>query len=208
MKTLFALLLALFAFPLAAQEAAAPEPQSETTRVVLETTMGSITLAIETERAPITAANFLRYVDEGRFDGAVFYRAMTLTWGDQPNGLIQGGTQNDPERILDPIEHEPTSVTGLGHKRGTISMARYDPGTATGDFSIMLQELGSLDAQPESDNPSSRAGFAAFGHVIDGMDVVEKIHTAPIDMEKGEGSMRGQLIADPVVIVSAKRIAP
>jgi len=210
MKTLFAALFALIALPLAAQDAqstsAEPETAHETAQIVLETTMGNITIAVETARAPITAANFLRYVDDKRFDGTVFYRAMTLNWGEQPNGLIQGGTENDRDRILAPIAHEPTSETGILHKRGTISMARYDPGTATGDFSIMLQELTSLDAQPNADNPSSRAGFAAFGHVITGMNVVEAIHKAPIDMEKGEGYMQGQLLADPVVIISARRV--
>src|SRR5690606_14883252 len=81
---------------------------------------GDIVVAPETERAPITSANFLRYVDEKRLDGTVFYRAMRLDWGGQPSGLIQGGTQFDPERILPPIAHEPTSATGVRHVAGAI----------------------------------------------------------------------------------------
>lgn len=201
----FALLLSP---SLAAQETEPAPPAPATTEVVLETTMGEIVVALETERAPITAGNFLRYVDEGRFDGTVFYRAMQLEWGDQPNGLIQAGTQMNPERILDPIPHEPTSETGVLHKRGTLSMARYDPGTATGDFSIFLRASPSMDAKPDAEDPARRPGFAAFGQVIEGMDVVEAIHAAPTDPELGEGFMKGQMLAEPVEIVKARRVEP
>jgi peptidyl-prolyl cis-trans isomerase A (cyclophilin A) len=203
-----ALPLALATAAFAQEQPATPPPadEPETVLVVLETTMGDITAAIETERAPITAANFLRYVDEGRFDGIVFYRAMPLDWGEQPNGLIQAGTQHDPERVLPPIAHEPTSQTGVKHVRGALSMARNAPGTATGDFSIMLQEQPGMDADPTSDDPELRAGYAAFGHVVAGMDVVEAIHAAPTDPDKGEGWMKGQMLADPVEIVEARRV--
>lgn len=189
------------AFPAAAQDA---EPQHATAQVVIETNMGDITLALESERAPVTTRNFLRYAAEDRFDGTVFYRAMRLDWGEQPNGLIQGGTQMHPDRILEPIAHEPTSETGLKHVAGTISMARYDPGTATGDFSILLSDQPSLDAQPNSDNPDLKPGFAAFGHVTGGMDVVRAIFDAPIDPEKGEGIMKGQMLAEPVEIIDVR----
>jgi peptidyl-prolyl cis-trans isomerase A (cyclophilin A) len=188
--------------------AAAEDTQPPATElVVLETALGDITLAIETGRAPVTAANFLRYVDEHRFDGTAFYRAMRLDWGEQPNGLIQGGTQMDPKRVLPPIAHEPTSATGLRHTAGTISMARYAPGTATGDFSIMLSDQPSLDADPAGDTEDARAGFAAFGHVVSGLEVVRRIFSAPTDPEKGEGWMKGQMLADPVTILHARRLA-
>lgn len=203
-KRLAAALSLALAAPAAAQVAPAPP---RTDLVVLDTTLGDITLAIETERAPITAANFLRYVDEHRLDGTVFYRAMRLTWGPQPNGLIQGGTQYDPKRVLPPIAHEPTSQTGLSHVAGAISMARYAPGTATGDFSIMVSAQPSLDADPRGETDDARAGFAAFGHVVSGMDVVLKIFAAPTDPEKGEGWMKGQMLAEPVTIVHARRAA-
>ena len=186
-----------------------PEVQSReyaTQLVLIETTMGDITVSIETERAPITAANFLRYVDEDRFDGTHFYRAMHLDWGEPPNGLLQGGTQMDPDRVLDPIAHEPTSQTGLSHTNGALSMARYDPGTATGDFSIMIKDQTGLDADPTSSDPNRQLGFAVFGYVVDGMDVVQAIHALPPDPEKGEGWMKGQLLAEPVEIVDVRRL--
>ncbi len=200
--------LALIASPLAAQDTSLAEAEFETVNVVLDTEMGEITIALETERAPITAGNFLRYVEDDRFDGAVFYRAMSLKWGEQPNGLLQGGTDNDPDRILDPIAHEPTNETGLSHTNGAVSMARYEPGTATGDFTIMIQDQLSLDARPRAENPDQRPGYAVFGYVVDGMDVVHAIHAAPIDPEKGEGWMKGQILAQPVKIVEARRAEP
>ena len=195
----FAALVAL-APPLAAQGDSTPR----TDRVVLETTQGSIVLEIETGRAPLTAANFLRYVAEDRFDGTKFYRAMRLDWGTQPNGLLQGGTQMDPDRILDPVEHEPTTLTGLSHRAGAISMARYAPGTATGDFSIMLSVQTGLDADPAAEDEDARAGFAVFGRVVEGMEVVRAIFDAPTDPDRGEGWMKGQMLADPAEILDAR----
>ena len=202
---------ALIATPLTAQDdslapAAPPEREFATQLVLIETSMGDITVSLETERAPITAGNFLRYVDEDRFDGTKFYRAMHLDYGEPPHGLLQGGTQMHPDRVLDPIAHEPTSATGLSHTDGALSMARYDPGSATGDFSIMIKDQTGLDANPASPDPSLQAGFAVFGHVVDGMDVVHAIHAAPIDPDKGEGWMKGQLLADPVEIIDMRRI--
>lgn len=194
----FALVLAALLLPAAASAQA-------TTNVVIETELGSIVVALETERAPVTAANFLRYADEKRFDGTVFYRVMKLDWGEQPNGLIQGGTQWDPERILPPIAHEPTNATGVKHVAGAISMARLEPGTATGDFSILLSPQPGLDADPAAEDPELRAGYAAFGRVVEGMDVVRAIFAAPVDPEKGEGWMKGQMIAAPVKIISVRR---
>ncbi|MCK0128196.1 esterase-like activity of phytase family protein [Erythrobacter sp. F6033] len=178
----------------------------ETVPVIIETSLGNITVALETERAPITAANFLRYAEEDRFDGTVFYRAMKLDRDPRPNGLIQGGTQWDPKRILDGIQHEPTNVTGLSHTSGALSMAMGEPGTANGDFSIMLQDQVGLDAQPESDDPIWKNGYAVFGYVTEGMDVVTAIHAAKADPNKGEGMMRGQLLADPVKIIDVRRV--
>lgn len=196
----------LFTAPLAAQEnAVPPAPEPQTTQVVLETTMGDILIALETGRAPITAGNFLRYVDEGRFDGTAFYRVMKVDWAPHPNGLVQGGAQMHPDRILEPIAHEPTSETGVHHTRGALSMARFEPGTATGDFSIMMQDMLTMDANPQSEEAEWQAGYAAFGHVVMGMGVVEAIYNAPIDPEKGEGFMQGQMIAEPVEIVKARR---
>ena len=197
----FALFLTALLLPAAAFAQA-------TTNVVIETELGDIVVALETERAPVTAANFLRYADEKRFDGIVFYRAMRLDWGEQPNGLVQAGTQFDPARILPPIAHEPTNETGVRHVTGAISMARNEPGTATGDFSITVSPQPGLDADPRAEDPELRAGYAAFGRVVSGMDVVRAIFAAPTDPDKGEGWMKGQMLADPVKVLSVRRQEP
>jgi len=213
MKRRFALLAPFLAIAMGAAQAQEPAPatapvdEPQTTLVAIDTTMGTITVALETERAPITANNFLRYADEHRLDGTVFYRVMRLDWGEQPNGLIQGGARWDPERILPSIAHEPTSETGVHHTAGTISMARGEPGTANADFSILLSDLEGLDADPTSEDPDLKAGYAAFGHVVSGMEVARAIFDAPIDPEEGEGFLKGQMIADPITILSVRRMA-
>lgn len=183
---------------------AAPPPRLE--HVAIETTLGTITLALDATNAPVTTANFLRYADGKRYDGTTFYRVMRLEWGTQPNGLVQGGTGGDPRRNLPPIAHEPTGKTGILHKTGAISMARFDPGSAAGDFSILLSPLPGLDAQPDAADPSTRAGFTAFGHVVEGMDVVRAIFDVPISATRGEGFMRGQMIENPVKILKVRRV--
>jgi peptidyl-prolyl cis-trans isomerase A (cyclophilin A) len=196
---------ALLALLLAASPGLAQEQAPQTTEVIIATDQGDITVALETARAPITAGNFLRYVDGKKFDGTVFYRAMRLEWGEQPNGLVQGGTQYDPKRILPPIAHERTSDTGVKHVAGAISMARLAPGTATGDFSLLVSAQPGLDADPSSADPELREGYAAFGHVIKGMEVVQAIFAAPIDPDKGQGFMKGQLLAQPAKILTVRR---
>lgn len=185
-----------------------PEPVFATVDVVIETSLGEITVALETERAPITAANFLRYIDENRFDGTQCYRAMRVSGGEQPSGFVQCGAQNHPDRILAGIAHEPTSVTGLSHTDGALSMARFAPGTATGDFSIMIRDQRGLDARPDADDPALRPGFAVFGYVMDGMEVVHAIHAQQIDPQEGEGFLRGQMLAQPVRIIDIRRAGP
>lgn len=179
---------------------AAPVPVGMV-RVVLTTSEGPITLDLDKAHAPATTANFLRYVDAKRFDGIGFYRAMKL---GADGGLIQGGLRNDPRKLFAPVAHEPTSVTGIKHTDGTISMARDKPGTATADFFITIGPLPSLDADPAASDP---LGFAAFGHVVEGMDVVRRILVAPTSPTEGEGVMRGQMLSPVVRIVTARRVA-
>lgn len=198
---------ALLPLSAAAQEAPQPVAARATTDIVLTTELGPIVIALETEAAPLSAANFLRYVDEKRLDGTVFYRAMRLDWDEQPAGLIQGGTQFDPARILPPVAHEPTTRTGLSHTVGAVSLARNEPGTATADFSIMVSDQTGLDANPKSEDPTFKDGYAVFGYVTDGMTVVRAIFDAPTDPDKGEGWMKGQMIAQPVKILTARRVA-
>jgi cyclophilin family peptidyl-prolyl cis-trans isomerase len=185
-----------------------PEKVYATTTAIIETSLGEIIVKLETERAPITAANFLRYIDENRYDGTRCYRAMRVQGGKQPSGFLQCGTQNHPDRIIDPIAHEPTNQTGLSHTNGALSMARFEPGTATGDFSIMIEDQRGLDANPDAEDPAQRPGFAVFGYVIGGMDVVHAIHATRIDPEQGEGFLKGQMLAEPVEIIDIRRMEP
>lgn len=179
-----------------------PEKVYETVRVAITTSEGPIVLALEKERAPITTANFLRYVDQKRLDGTVFYRAMKLS-EDGSYGLIQGGTQGNPKKVLPKIAHEPTTKTGLSHTDGAISMARGAPGSADGDFFITIGALDSLNADPSK--PGDNLGFAVFGRVVEGMETVRKIMNAPTSPTLGEGVMKGQMIASPVRILTARR---
>lgn len=183
-----------------------PIPLADTVRVTMTTELGPIELELDGKHAPITTANFLRYVDARRFDGITFYRSMHLDWGTPPNGLVQGG-QRDPRKLFPPIAHEPTSQTGVLHKAGAISMARNAPGTAAADFSILLSDIQGLDAMPDSPNPDTQAGFAAFGHVVSGMDVVRAIWDAPRSETLGEGAMKGQMIEKPVKVLTVRRSA-
>jgi peptidyl-prolyl cis-trans isomerase A (cyclophilin A) len=173
-----------------------------TTRVTLTTGQGLIVLALATEKAPITAANFLRYVDQKRLDGAEFYRALR-TQGAPTTGLIQGGLTNHPERILPPIAHESTNQTGLRHLDGTISLARRAPGTATCDFFICVGDAPYLDADPKA--PGDNLGFAAFGQVLEGMDVARRILALPTSPTAGAPDMLGQMLDPAVPILGAAR---
>lgn len=197
-------LLALAVLPLvpaqAQEPAPAAAPRPAVVRVVLETAEGPIVLALEKERAPVTTANFLRYVDGKRLDGVAFYRATPIGQG---YGLIQGGVRNDPKRVLPPIAHEPTTKTGLSHVDGAISMARAAPGSANADFFITVGDLVSMDADPRQ--PGDNQGFAVFGRVVEGMDVVRRILAAPTSPTAGEGAMKGQMLAPPIRIVRARR---
>jgi len=109
-------------------------------RVVIQTGMGPIVVELEAAKAPITVANFLHYVDTGRYDGGRFYRASRAP-GAPTIGIIEGGTDNNPAKLYSPIAHESTTMTGLLHVDGTISMARDAPGTATADFFVCCGRL-------------------------------------------------------------------
>jgi peptidyl-prolyl cis-trans isomerase A (cyclophilin A) len=184
-------LSALAAAPIGAQTTPAPAPAADIVKVALDTSAGRIVLALDRAHAPITTANFLKYVDSGRLNGEAFYRAMKI--GD--GGLIQGGITSDARKLYKQIEHEPVAKTGLRHVAGTISMANVGPGTARADFFILSTDIPSFDAN-----------FAAFGKVEEGMDVVSAILASPVSATKGEGVMRGQML-DPVVkIRKAERL--
>lgn len=179
----------LFALPLAAQPV----------RVQIDTELGGITVEVETARAPVTSANFLRYVDGGFYDGGVFHRTVTMQ--NQPENkirieVIQGGI--NPAREKDgfpPIALERTSRTRLKHLDGTLSMARSGPDTATSDIFICIGDQPSLDYGGRR-NPDGQ-GFAAFGRVVSGMEIVRRIQQAPAE---------GQKLTPAVRILKARRI--
>jgi len=176
--------------------------QSAKPRVAIETAQGVIVVELEDKKAPITSANFLRYVDKKKFDGGSFYRASRAR-GAPANGSIQGGPSYRTRRFA-PIAHESTRMTGIRHKAGTISMARNEPGSATADFFICASPMAYLDAKPGA--PGDNQGFAAFGTVVKGMDVVRKILASKTDGVPQNPSMKGQMINPPVAIVGVKRV--
>jgi peptidyl-prolyl cis-trans isomerase A (cyclophilin A) len=182
---------ALVAQPLSAQSAR-PATPADTVNVVLDTSAGRIVVALDRGRAPLTTNNFLNYVDSGRFNGESFYRAMPYGAG----GLIQGGVTSNARKLYPAIEHEAVSQTGIKHLAGTISMANVGPGTARSDFFIITTDIPAFDAS-----------FAAFGKVVQGMDVVKAILASPVSPTRGEGPMKGQMLEPPVKIVKASRLA-
>ncbi len=188
--------------PTAVEAVPVMAPRYQTVAVRLQTSRGPIVLRLEVARAPVTTANFLRYVDSGKLDGISFFRSVTFS-GRDDLGLVQAGLR-DPAKLLPPIAHESTVKTGLVHDNGAISMARAAPGSAQADFFIIIGGLPSLDANPEA--PGDNQGYAVFGHVVEGMDVVHEILRQPIDAGKGEGVMKGQMLAAPVVIRTVRRL--
>jgi len=173
-------------------------------RIKMTTGKGDIVLDLDVAHAPLTVKNFLRYVDLKKLDKTVFYRAMPNgTDADgQPRGLIQGG---DSRRALPPVAHEPTSQTGLSHTDGTISLVRGGQlPSGRGDFFICVGDMKFLDAG--GGGTTDDQGFAAFGHVVEGMDVVRAIFTAPVSPTEGEGAMKGQMLSPRVPIITTQRV--
>lgn len=165
--------------------------------IIIRTAPGDIYVRLDLKRAPVTTANFLRYIDAGLFDSTCFYRVVRTD--NQPKDsilieVIQGGMYENEENGLDPVIHETTRMTGIHHKNGTISMARSQPGSATSEFFICVGDQPELDYGGKR-NPDGQ-GFAAFGRVIRGMKVVKKIHSI---------NAPGQYLNEPVLINSISR---
>ena len=182
----------------APQEAEDAARETGLVRVVISTEFGDIEVDIDTENAPGTSANFLRYVDAGHYDGGQFHR--TVTMDNQPNDsvrieVIQASVNEElAEQGFDPIPMERTSVTGLRHVDGAISMARGAPDSATSSFFFCINDQASLDFGGNR-NPDGQ-GFAAFGQVVSGMDVVRIIQGQPVE---------AQQLSPPVGITSVRR---
>jgi len=160
-------------------------------RVIIETELGEVEVEVDSIRAPVTAANFLRYVDLGFYRFARFHR--TVRTDNQPENkvkiaVVQAGLDTLRVQDFPPIPLERTKATGLAHKDGTISMARDGPDTATSDFFICIGDQPALDFGGKR-NPDGQ-GFAAFGRVVLGIDVVRKIHQAPADGQQLEPAVR------------------
>lgn len=224
MASLFLAISASFAAPtlLAGPSASATGGSTpvgtDTVRIVMNTDLGAITFELYPHKAPLTVENFLRYVDGGLLDGGSFYRSVRLDnqkENEIPIEVVQGGLFGDaiaqpgsiPPETLAPIPHEPTSETGLRHVPGAISMARAEPGTATSEFFVSLADSPELDAGGQR-NPDGH-GFAVFGRVVEGMDVLERIHLAPTARSSDReelGPMQGQVLDTLIHICSATRV--
>lgn len=179
--------------------------ESRAPRVLLETQLGDIVIELADKKAPVTVNNFLRYVDAGMFTGGSFYRAVTV---ENDNGspvieVIQGG-HNEAMGSFPAIDHESTDKTGLRHLNGTISMARGAVGTALGAFFICIGDQPGLDYGGQRN--ADRQGFAAFGRVVSGMDVVREIHASEVTTHGDDAYVRGQMLDEPVIIDSAQRL--
>lgn len=171
--------------------------------VSLDTSLGPVVIALKARQAPLTVANFLQYVDKKLYDGASFWRSAKAK-STVDYGLIEGGLQSDPAKVLKPVAHESTTQTGLRHVDGTVSLARRDPGSGDSDFFICVGEAPYLDANPTASGDN--AGFAAFGQVVKGMEIVHKILNLPTPGKATNPVMEGQML-DPVVpIVTVRRI--
>jgi len=191
------LMLAATAVAAGASAQAPPASSANKPVIAIETDAGTIRVELDAQHAPATVANFLRYVNEHFFDGTSFYRAVTPD--NQPTNpikieVIQGGA-NDSKQTYPPIPIERTSVTGIKHLDGAISMARNGPDTATSEFFICVGDQPALD-EGGLRNPD-RQGFAAFGHVVSGMDVVRRIQHAPV---------QGQMLTPPITITRISRV--
>ncbi|MEM7218000.1 MAG: peptidylprolyl isomerase [Pseudomonadota bacterium] len=183
-------------------------------RVLLETERGEIEIEIYPTRAPQSAMNFLAYVEQGHYEGATLYRVTRRGVGGSSISVVQGGLlaetmagdgseYEEPDRPLPPIEHEPTTLTGIPNERGTIAYARLAPGTAGSEFFFNIEDNRVLDTGeggPERDG----FGYATFGRVLRGMDVLEAIQALPADGAAGIEMLRGQILREPVTIHSAR----
>jgi len=174
-------------------------------RVEMNTPAGKIIVEVDVKHAPITAANFLRQVDQGLYKGATFYR--TVGPRNNPNhklplSIVQGGI-GPGASILPPIPLETTATTGLTHDDGAISMGRIAPNSAQSEFFVVIGVARDLDFGPGGRNPDG-LGYAVFGHVVRGMKIIRRINAMPAG--GGEGAMKGQYLDNPVPITSIRRL--
>ena len=194
-----AVIATLFGVP-----AVAEKPAADTVQVEMVTSLGNILLDVDIASAPLTAGNFLAMVDGVHYDGGSFYRSVTLEndRGSPKIEVIQGGL-GDRAAPLPPIAHESTEATGLRHVDGAISMARGDVGTASSEFFICIGDQPGLDFGA-SRNPDGQ-GFAVFGRVVSGMDVVRRIQQQEATGASDSDYTAGQILSNPVAILRIRR---
>ena len=181
--------------------------QSKAVRVRVQTELGDIVIEVDPVKAPLTTANFLKYVDGGHYDGGSFHR--TVKMDNQPEStvkieVIQAGVNPDrAKQGFAAIPLERTSVTGILHRDGVVSMARGAPDSATSGWFVCINDQPSLDFGGNR-NPDGQ-GFAAFGRVITGMDVVRKIQSAPSSANRTTNA-EAQRLTPPIKIVKVARL--
>ncbi|MDQ0463780.1 peptidyl-prolyl cis-trans isomerase A (cyclophilin A) [Caulobacter ginsengisoli] len=189
--------------PPAAPPPLAP-PAPGVVRLTMTTGAGVLILDLFRDKAPLTVANFLKYVDAHRYDGAKVFRAVR-TEGAPTTGLVQFNAKPIPNPQIPPVAHESTLKTGLKHLDGTLSLARFAVGSGTSSVFICVGDAPYLDAHP--DQPGDNAGFAAFGQVAQGMDVARAILAMPTGDDPKIPWMKGQILKPPVPIISVRRKA-
>ena len=203
LKFLRVIIFTFFALSLSLSYAAPRE--TVTTNIAFKTSKGDIIIELYNQIAPITVDNFLRHLDGGYYDGISFYRTVTH---QNDNGspkieVIQGGLGNI-DKPFPAISHESTNITKLKHEDGTISMSRGEVNSATSDFFICIGSQQGLDFGGERNNDGQ--GFAAFGKVIEGMDIVRDINGMPSNKKTDNEYVKGQMINNPIIIEKAVRL--
>jgi len=199
--------VAVFALGIAASAISFISAQTKPVRVRVQTELGDIVVEVDQAKAPVTAANFLKYVDAGHYDGGTWHR--TVKMDNQPEStikieVIQAGVNPDKAKSgFPPIALERTNKTGILHKDGAISMARGMPDSATSGWFICINDQPSLDFGGMR-NPDGQ-GFAAFGRVVSGMDVVRKIQMAPSSTDR-KTNTEAQKLTPPIKIIKAARM--
>lgn len=168
--------------------------------IIIKTNLGNVEAELYPDKAPKTVAAFLSYVDSGFYKNSSFYRVLFIEAmaSDYNTGIIQGGiwqSNNKKAIVLPGIVHEPPKQTGLSHTTGTLSLARSTPGTANSEFFICVGDQTGYDSS-KNYNPDG-LGFAAFGRVISGMDIVRQIHKQPAN---------GQSYTRPITILNIERL--
>ena len=203
LKFLRVIIFTFFALSVSLSYAAPRE--TVTTNIAFKTSKGDIIVELYNQIAPITVDNFLRHLDGGHYDGSSFYRTVTH---QNDNGspkieVIQGGL-GDIDKPFPAISHESTNITKLKHEDGTISMSRGEVNSATSDFFICIGSQQGLDFGGERNNDGQ--GFAAFGKVIEGMDIVRDINGMPSNKKTDNEYVKGQMINNPIIIEKAVRL--